>query len=107
LSGRAAGDTLDLSTREAKTFPGAKYMIERQTELKRRHHRKEKMRKLKAKLQGATGADRDKLMYKIHRLSPLWTEASLTQSQATAAPTSEESKAAPKKKAPPKKKPQE
>jgi hypothetical protein len=85
-------------------------MIERQSELRRRYHRKEKMRKLKAKLQAATGADRDKILYKIHRLSPFWTEASLTQSQsqpATATKSEEPKAAAPKKKAPPKKKPQE
>jgi hypothetical protein len=48
--------------------------VERQIELRRRYHRKEKMRKLKAKLEGATGADREKLLYKIRRLSPMWTE---------------------------------
>ena len=53
--------------------------VERQIELKRRHHRKLKMKKLKAKLADATGPDRDKVMYKIKRLSPFWTEASLTQ----------------------------
>jgi len=60
-------------------------MIERQQELKRRYHRKAKMRKLKAKLVAATGADREKLLYKIKRLSPWWTEASLTQKAQTAA----------------------
>lgn len=59
-------------------------MIERQQELKRRYHRKAKMRKLKAKLVAATGADREKLLYKIKRLSPWWTEASLTQKNTTA-----------------------
>lgn len=49
-------------------------MVERRIELDRRYHRKEKMRKLKAKLQTATGADRDKILYKIKRLSPFWTE---------------------------------
>ncbi|MEO2088143.1 MAG: DUF6800 family protein [Gemmataceae bacterium] len=58
-------------------------MIERQTELKRRYHRKAKMRKLKAKLATATGADREKVLYKIKRLSPWWTEASLTQKHNT------------------------
>ncbi len=78
-------------------------MVERRIELDRRYHRKEKMRKLKAKLQTATGADRDKILYKIKRLSPFWTEASLTQTQAApaAAPKAEEAKE-PKKKAPPK-----
>jgi hypothetical protein len=75
-------------------------MVERRIELDRRYHRKEKMRKLKAKLQAATGADRDKILYKIKRLSPFWTEASLTQSQAPAAKA--EAPKEPKKKAPPK-----
>lgn len=77
-------------------------MIERQTELGRRHHRKKKMRKLKAKLDSTTGADREKVLYKIKRLSPWWTEASLTQKAQTpksadAAPKKE--RAAPKAKA--------
>ena len=76
-------------------------MVERRIELDRRYMRKKKMRKLKAKLQSATGADRDKILYKIKRLSPFWTEASLAQGQAPAAPKSEEPKE-PKKKAPPK-----
>jgi hypothetical protein len=48
--------------------------IERQIELGRRYHRKKKMDKLKVKLETATGADRDKVLYKIRRLSPFWTE---------------------------------
>jgi hypothetical protein len=76
-------------------------MVERRIELDRRYQRKEKMRKLKAKLQTATGADRDKILYKIKRLSPFWTEASLTQGQAPAAPKADEPKE-PKKKSPPK-----
>ena len=48
--------------------------VERQIELRRRYHRKKKMVKLKAKLETATGADRDKVLYKIKRLSPFWTE---------------------------------
>jgi hypothetical protein len=76
-------------------------MVERRIELDRRYMRKEKMRKLKAKLQSATGADRDKILYKIKRLSPFWTEASLNQAQAQTAPKAEETKE-PKKKAPPK-----
>lgn len=75
--------------------------VERQIELKRRHHRKLKMKKLKAKLATATGPEREKVMYKIKRLSPWWTEASLTQklrTEATAAPA--ERKAAPRPKAP-------
>ena len=54
-------------------------MVERRIELDRRYQRKEKMRKLKAKLQKATGEDKEKILYKIKRLSPEWTEASLTQ----------------------------
>ena len=53
--------------------------VERQIELKRRQHRNLKMRKLKTKLATATGEEREKVMYKIKRLSPFWTEASLTQ----------------------------
>lgn len=49
-------------------------MVERRIELDRRFKRKMKMRKLKAKLEGATGEVRDKLLYKIKRLSPFWTE---------------------------------
>ncbi|MFO0800656.1 MAG: DUF6800 family protein [Gemmataceae bacterium] len=48
--------------------------VERQIELGRRYHRKKKMAKLKAKLEATSGADRDKVLYKIHRLSPWWTE---------------------------------
>jgi hypothetical protein len=48
--------------------------VERQIELRRRYHRQEKMRKLKAKLETATGEAREKLLYKIKRLSPFWTE---------------------------------
>jgi hypothetical protein len=77
-------------------------MIERQMELRRRYHRKTKMRKLKAKLANATGADREKLLYKIKRLSPWWTEASLTQkhtSPKAAAPTEKKERPAAKPKA--------
>jgi hypothetical protein len=49
-------------------------MVERRQELTRRYHRKKKMRKLKLKLVTAQGADREKLLYKIHMLSPWWTE---------------------------------
>ncbi|MCZ2343002.1 MAG: hypothetical protein LC104_14610 [Bacteroidales bacterium] len=80
-------------------------MVERRIELDRRYHRKAKMRKLKAKLVSATGEDREKVLYKIKRLSPFWTEASLAQGLVTAkdgAPVNGEE--APKKKAPAKKK---
>ena len=50
-------------------------MVERKIELGRRYHRKKKMHKLKAKLVVATNpADREKLLYKIHALSPFWVE---------------------------------
>ena len=49
-------------------------MVERRIELDRRYHRKKKMAKLKAKLEEATGEAREKLLYKIKRLSPFWTE---------------------------------
>jgi hypothetical protein len=50
-------------------------MVERRTELKRRQHRKKKMRKLKAKLHHAKDArEREAVLGKIHVLSPWWTE---------------------------------
>jgi hypothetical protein len=49
-------------------------MVERRIELDRRYRRKKKMKKIKEKLATATGEQRDKLLYKIHRLSPWWTE---------------------------------
>jgi hypothetical protein len=50
-------------------------MVERRSELKRRYHRKHKMRKLKAKLANAKdGKERDAVLKKIHVLSPWWTE---------------------------------
>ncbi len=50
-------------------------MVERKMELKRRYHRKEKMRKLKTKLANAkTGGERDVILKKIHILSPWWVE---------------------------------
>jgi hypothetical protein len=50
-------------------------MVERKSELKRRRHRKEKMFKLKARLAHAKDArEREQLLAKIHRLSPLWEE---------------------------------
>ncbi len=48
-------------------------MVERRIELDRRYTRKKKMTKLKAKLETASGADKDKILYKIRRLSPMWT----------------------------------
>lgn len=50
-------------------------MVERRSELKRRYHRKEKMRKLKARLATAKDSrERDNVLLKIHLLSPWWTE---------------------------------
>lgn len=79
-------------------------MIERQTELKRRHHRKMKMRKLKAKLATAQGPDKEKILYKIHRLSPFWTEAGTAPKAKTEGAPAEKAARSeePKKKAPPK-----
>jgi hypothetical protein len=55
-------------------------MVERRIELDRRYTRKKKMQKLKAKLESAApGPDRDKLLYKIKRLSPFWTEPEAEQ----------------------------
>jgi len=63
-------------------------MVERKMELKRRYHRQKKVRELKGKLATAAGPDREKIVYKIKRLSPFWTEASLTQNKQTAATAS-------------------
>ncbi|MBP3959402.1 hypothetical protein J8F10_29515 [Gemmata sp. G18] len=49
-------------------------MVERRIELDRRYGRKKKMKKLKEKLETATGEARDKVLYKIKRLSPFWVE---------------------------------
>ncbi len=49
-------------------------MVERRIELDRRYMRKKKMTKLKAQLETATGEAREKVLYKIKRLSPFWTE---------------------------------
>lgn len=49
-------------------------MVERRIELDRRYRRKKKMKKIKQKLETATGEQRDKLLYKMRRLSPFWTE---------------------------------
>jgi hypothetical protein len=86
-------------------------MVERRIELDRRYHRKEKMRKLKKRLTAAKGEDRDKILGKIRRLSPFWTEASQPSAKgagsAAAAKEPKEPREEPKKKAPPKKKPAE
>ena len=79
-------------------------MVERAIELRRRHARKKKMKNLKTSLATVVaGPDREKVLYKIKRLSPWWTEASLTQttkSVATAAPQGERKSSAPKSKGP-------
>jgi alcohol dehydrogenase YqhD (iron-dependent ADH family) len=50
-------------------------MIERQMELRRRRHRRQKMLKFKAKLAKVKdGKERDAILKKIHVLSPWWTE---------------------------------
>jgi hypothetical protein len=50
-------------------------MVERKIELKRRQHRKLKMRKLKAKLAAAKdGGKKEAILKKIHNLSPWWQE---------------------------------
>jgi hypothetical protein len=50
-------------------------MVERKIELRRRRIRREKMRKLKAKLAAAkTGGERELILHKIRRLSPWWKE---------------------------------
>jgi hypothetical protein len=51
-------------------------MVERRMELKRRYHRKKKLRKLKSKLATAKeGREKEHILRKIHILSPWWTEA--------------------------------
>ena len=50
-------------------------MVERKMELKRRYHRKQKLRRLKAKLATAKeGREKENLLRKIHILSPWWQE---------------------------------
>jgi hypothetical protein len=50
-------------------------MVERRSELKRRYHRKKKMRKLKARLAAPKDArDKENVLRKIHLLSPAWVE---------------------------------
>ena len=48
-------------------------MVERRIELDRRYARKKKVKKIKEKLETATGEAREKLLYKMRRLSPFWT----------------------------------
>lgn len=67
-------------------------MVERRIELDRLYRRKKKLKKWKAKLATATGDERERILYKIHRLSPWWREP-------TAAPAPQAKPAAAKKKA--------
>ncbi len=50
-------------------------MVERKKELKRRYSRKKKLARLKAKLvaAGDNGREKEKILQKIHLLSPWWT----------------------------------
>jgi hypothetical protein len=51
-------------------------MVERRIELDRRYQRKKKMAKLKKKLSMVTNeADKEKLLAKIHVISPAWKPA--------------------------------
>ncbi len=50
-------------------------MVERKIELKRRYHRKKKLRKLKARLATAKdGREKEAVLRKIRILSPWWKE---------------------------------
>jgi len=50
-------------------------MVERKIELRRRRHRREKMRKLKSRLAAAKDArEKEQVLRKIHALSPFWAE---------------------------------
>jgi hypothetical protein len=50
-------------------------MVERKSELRRRYKRKDKMKKLKAKLASIKDAkEKEKILFKIHCLSPWWQE---------------------------------
>jgi len=61
-------------------------MVERKKELKRRYHRKKKVRKLKLKLAGTTvEADRQMILGKILHLSPEWKPAPAATTGAPAA----------------------
>jgi hypothetical protein len=74
-------------------------MVERRMELRRRYHRKAKLRKLKTRLaQAKTDGDRSKYLTKIKMLSPFWTppNAAAAATPEPAAKT-EKPKRAPKK----------
>jgi hypothetical protein len=76
-------------------------MVERRTELKRRYHRKKKLKKLKAKLaHPKDGRERENTLKKIRLISPHWTEGK-PEGEAKPAPKPEpkrEAKPAPAKK---------
>lgn len=55
-------------------------MVERRIELNRRYHRKQKMRKLKARLAAAKdGREKEHVLRKIHLLSPWWKPAEVAK----------------------------
>jgi len=72
---------------------GASDMVERAIELRRRTARKKKMAKLKSKLITAGVEDRDKVLLKIHRLSPWWKEPLVVPAAEAAAPAKKAKKA--------------
>lgn len=76
-------------------------MVERRSELKRRYHRKAKLRKLKTRLaQAKSDGDRSKYLTKIKMLSPFWSPADAAAAAgepASKAAKSEKPKRAPKK----------
>lgn len=68
-------------------------MVERRIELDRKYRRKKKMRKLKLKLGlAAGGEERDKVLFKIHRLSPWWREPEAAPAEAKTAPAKKKAK---------------
>lgn len=73
MSAGGRGCKFDSSLPKVSATSGEKYMVERRIELDRRYAKKKKMKKLKAKLETATGPDREKVLYKIRCLSPFWT----------------------------------
>ncbi len=55
-------------------------MVERKIELRRRYRRKKKMHKLKTKLAAAANpTEKERILYKIHCLSPWWQEPEQTE----------------------------
>jgi hypothetical protein len=67
------GTDLLPSPRTFENPEGPIQMVERRIELDRRYRRKAKMRKLKSKLARTQNPqDRDKIIGKIHVISPFW-----------------------------------